>query len=181
MDLHAIRSRPAWTLPTVACHETAPGHLLQLPLQADARPHPLRLRFSSGYFEGWAVYAETLGDELGLFDRRARIGHLQSMLFRLSRAVIDVGLHVRGWTPGRAQAELAALYGAGLFNSLETEVERVLLAPGSGGADAFGRLELLRLRREWRRSTSAFHAAVLDRGPWPLGFLRRAIGLAASV
>ena len=66
VDLHAIRERPTWSLPTVTYHETVPGHLLQLPLQQAAKVHPLRQQMSPrAYFEGWAIYAETLARETG--------------------------------------------------------------------------------------------------------------------
>lgn len=177
VDLHAVRERPLWTLAAVTLHETLPGHLLQLPLQLRRAPHPLVVRYATGAFEGWAVYAETLGEELGLYDRRERIGRLQSTLFRLSRAVADAGVHRRRWSPARARAELAGMYGFPLFNSFEAEVERLYASPGVGGADAFGALGLLALRRAAGGSARDFHDRVLATAPVPTRLLGAAVRL----
>jgi uncharacterized protein (DUF885 family) len=95
IDLHAIRTRPPWSLPSVAHHELLPGHLLQQAYAAAVQPHPLRLRYAAGYAEGWAIYAEQLADAQGAFrnDPLAEIGYLQWRLFRLGRVVVDTGLH----------------------------------------------------------------------------------------
>ncbi|MDB5721817.1 MAG: hypothetical protein JWP15_2435, partial [Alphaproteobacteria bacterium] len=92
-DLGSVRERPRWTLVTVAHHETIPGHLLQLRRQALADPHPLQLRYAAGYSEGWAIYAETLVDRIGLLSMVEQLGFIQSVLFRLARATADIGIH----------------------------------------------------------------------------------------
>ena len=100
-----------------------------------------------------------------------------SSLMIACRVIADAGVHRRGWTPERTRAELAALYGDGLFNSLDAEVERIALAPGAGAADALAWLEIARLRRR-ASDPRAFHHAVLSRGPYPPRLLARAVSLA---
>ena len=89
VDLHEIGRRPQWTLRSVVHHELLPGHMMQLPLQTRADPHPLRLGAATGFIEGWAIYAEQLALESGVYghDRRGEIGCLQWLLFRLGRAL----------------------------------------------------------------------------------------------
>src|SRR5258706_1981824 len=84
VDLREIRRRPRWSLPSVAHHELLPGHLLQLPLEAAAGAHPLRLEYTSAFPEGWATYAEALGAEHGVYkgDAAAELGVMHWLVFR---------------------------------------------------------------------------------------------------
>ena len=137
VDLHAIRDRPTWSLPSVTYHETVPGHLLQLPVQEAAKLHPLRQQLNPrGYLEGWAIYAETLAQQIGVYhdDPLSEIGYLQSRLFRVARMLVDIGIHVSGWS--RAQAIHTLMEMTAQPQALcETDVERYFVMPGMIGGD----------------------------------------------
>ena len=179
VDLSQIRSRPRWTLAGVAYHELIPGHLLQLPLQARADPHPLRLRYAAAYFEAWAVYAEQLAFDLGACrgDPLAEIGALHWRLFRLGRVVADTGLHALGWSRERAVASLTEIQGPAIaFVGIEADVDRMIKSPGAYAAQGIGALDLARLRQGAPGGVAAFHRAVLADGPWPFGLLAELVG-----
>lgn len=166
-DLAEVRERPAWTLATVAFHETIPGHLLQLRRQARADPHPLQLRHAPGYSEGWAIYAETLVDDMGLLSPLEQLGFIQSVLFRLARVTCDIGLHLRRWDRARALRYLEETVGFELFFPFAVEVDRYAAEPAAFAGDAMVALTLRRLGREAAASGRAreYHDAVLNRGP----------------
>lgn len=174
VDLHDIRRRPVWSLPSVVHHETLPGHLLQLPLQARADPHPLRLRAASGFVEGWAFYAEQRAADIGAFaqDRRAEIGYLQWMLFRLGRAMIDIGLNLRGWTVEDSGHFLRELQGDPMiFAPFEKDIAKARSDPaGFAGQVANWRgFSLLHARAvAKRRDVRALHDRLLAHGAFPL-------------
>lgn len=165
-DLGMVRERPAWTLTTVAFHETLPGHLLQLGHQSAAAPHPLQVRYATGYSEGWAIHAERLADEIGLLSPVEQLGFVQSMLFRLARVTADIGLHLRRWERARAIRYLEETVGFELFFPFAVEVDRYAAEPAAFAGDALVALTLGRLapKRAGARARR-FHAAVLDRGP----------------
>jgi uncharacterized protein (DUF885 family) len=182
VDLAAIRSRPHWTLPSVAHHECVPGHMLQIPMEEGAAAHPLRTRLACpGFSEGWAIYAEQLADEEGAFagDPLAELGYLQWMLFRAGRLVIDTGLHAKGWSQAKAEAWFADLQGpAPVFAPVAQDVERAAIGPGSVAGQGLAWLALVELRAAMRRrqgkdfDLKAFHDAVLWPGTLPLAMLR---------
>jgi uncharacterized protein (DUF885 family) len=165
-DLSAVTERPAWTLTTVAYHETIPGHLLQLRRQAIADPHPLQLRYAAGYSEGWAIYAEGLADRMGLLSPVEQLGYIQSVLFRLARVTADIGLHVHRWGRARAIRYLEETVGFELFFPFAVEVDRYCAEPAGFAGDALVALELARLGARLKPAAARrFHDAVLNRGP----------------
>ncbi|MEJ1970334.1 MAG: DUF885 family protein [Rhizomicrobium sp.] len=172
--VQGIRYRPAWTLPTVVHHETLPGHLLQLPLQEKAKPHPLRLRYTpNAFFEGWGIYAERLASEIGLLDGDfVQLGVLQSLLVRAARLVVDTGLHHKRWTRAEAIAKFRAI---ALFalNPVDSEVDRIVVEPGAASGPALGYTTILNLRGG--TALPRFHTALLKRGPLRLSLLARAV------
>jgi uncharacterized protein (DUF885 family) len=167
--VQGVRYRPAWTLPTVVHHETLPGHLLQLPLQEHAAPHPALLRYTpNAFFEGWAIYAERLAAEIGLLEHDLdRLGFLQSLLVRAARLVVDTGIHFRRWSRDEAIARFKAISVFAL-NPIEDEVDRIIVEPGATCGPALGYLTLMDLRARIRaRTTNSdkdFHTTVLKRG-----------------
>jgi uncharacterized protein (DUF885 family) len=174
VDLKAIRTRPSWTLPAVAHHELIPGHLLQLPYQAAVDPHPLRLRYSKAYFEGWGIYAEQLADDLGLMAKAplAEIGALHWRLFRLARIVADTGLHAMGWSRDQALEAVRRIQGPSIaFVDIPADVDRMIREPAAFAAQGLFALELARLRP--KGGWPAYHRMILANGPWPLGSLAR--------
>lgn len=145
VDLSDIRRRPDWSLASVVHHELLPGHMIQLPLDARARPHSLRIEYTAGFPEGWAVYAEDLMARQGAFagDDRARLGFLHWMMFRLCRSLIDTGIHAQGWSTGEARATLARMQGEpAFFATFDQDIERVCLEPGMRTGEALAWLAL---------------------------------------
>jgi uncharacterized protein (DUF885 family) len=154
VDLRDIRARPAWTLPSVAFHETVPGHLLQpagSPLNA----------------ESWATYAEALAAELGAYrgDPLGELGFLHWRLFRMARVVADSGIARLGWSVERATAEVRGIQGPDIaFITIAADVARMPANPGAMAAQGLGALELARRRPSDRRAWPRYHRAVLARG-----------------
>lgn len=166
-----------------ALHEAIPGHHLQVAIAKERTGlHPLsRHIFSSGFGEGWALYAERLGDEMGLYSSDIdRMGMLGSEAFRAARMVIDAGIHTRGWT--RQQA-LDYLLGHTVLarDIAEGEIDRYISWPGQAPSYMIGRMEIMRLREEARQALGdkfdirGFHDAVLEDGTVPLALLRAKI------
>jgi uncharacterized protein (DUF885 family) len=169
----------AW-LEGTAFHETIPGHHLQGSL-AQERPeaHPItRYLWFSGFGEGWALYAERLALEMGIYSSDlARFGELGEQALRAARLVVDPGLHVLGWS--RQQAlDYMVTHVPESRATLESEVDRYIASPGQATAYMVGRLEIERLRAEAEtRLGSAFdirefHDRVLESGTIPLSLLR---------
>jgi uncharacterized protein (DUF885 family) len=134
----------------------------------------LQQRYSSGYSEGWAIYAETLADEIGAFegDAPARMGYLQWMLFRLARVVGDTGMHAMRWSRERTIEQMYELQGESIsFVSIEDDVTRFAAQPGASAAQGLAAMHLMELRERTRRAASdrftmtAFHGAALRAGP----------------
>lgn len=174
VDLAAIRSRPRWTLASVAFHELVPGHILQAPFERAAQAPALQLRYAGGYSEGWATYAERLADEAGAYadDPTGRLGYLQWMLFRFGRVVADTGIHMMRWSRERAVRELRALQGDSIaFVSIEEDVLRMCAQPGAAAAQGLAAMRIAEIRDATRRRVGArfdaraFHAAMLRHGP----------------
>lgn len=174
IDFGAIRTRPRWTLATVAYHELVPGHILQTPFEREAAPPPLQTRYASGYSEGWATYAERLADEAGAYaeDPASRVGYLQWMLFRFGRVVVDTGIHAMRWSRERAIQELRELQGDSIaFVSVEEDVLRMCAQPGAAAAQGLAAMRFAEIREATRRrlggrfNARAFHAAMLRYGP----------------
>ena len=164
-------------------HEAIPGHHLQTAIAKERKDlHPLsRYTFSSGFGEGWALYAERLGDEMGLYSSDlARMGMLASEAFRAARMVIDAGIHTKGWT--REQALDYLLRHTVLPKHIaEGEIDRYISWPGQAPSYMIGRTEILRLREEARAKLGdkfdirEFHDRVLEDGTIPLEMLRTKI------
>jgi uncharacterized protein (DUF885 family) len=174
VDFKDIRSRPRWTLPSVVCHELIPGHLLQLPLQAAADPHPLRLRFANAYFEAWAVHAEQVGTALGAYaDPLDEIGYLHWRLFRMARLLADTGMGAMGWSRQQAIDATAAAQGPPIaFVRIEPDVDRMLAQPALYAAQGLGALAFERLETGRKGDTLiAWRKAALIDGPWPFDIL----------
>jgi uncharacterized protein (DUF885 family) len=157
VDLKAIRSRPAWTLPSVAFHETVPGHAL---LAAEGRRSGLDP-------ESWAIYAEQLAADLGAYrgDPRGELGYLHWRLFRMARVVADAGQAVLGWDAARAAVEMRAIQGPDIaFVTVEQDVARMRRSPGAHAAQGLGALAIARSRPARRADWPAFHKALLAGG-----------------
>jgi uncharacterized protein (DUF885 family) len=162
-----------------AFHETIPGHHLQNAIALERKDiHPIgRYLGNSGYIEGWALYAERLADELGLYSSDLdRLGMLSSQAFRASRLVVDSGIHTMGWSRQQAIDYMTA-HTAESEDDIAAEVDRYIVWPGQATAYMLGMLEIRRAREAAeeamgdRFDLKAFHDRVLEDGAVPLSFL----------
>src|SRR5204863_53275 len=131
INLKSVGDWPKYSLPSLTYHEGVPGHHLQISI-AQKSPQPLlrNLSFFSAYSEGWALYAESVADELGGYaDDLERAGFLQSYLFRAARLVVDTGLHTKRWTREQATDYMVQTVGFAQPRS-QREVERYCTQPG---------------------------------------------------
>ena len=138
VDLRDIARRPVWSLRSVVHHELLPGHMIQLPLEKAANPHPLRLHYASAFNEGWAIYAEILAWRAGLFAGAAEeLGILHWLLFRASRGMADIGLHGLGWSDQAARDFMAQRLGSpAYFATFEADIASIKAHPAQRCAEA---------------------------------------------
>lgn len=184
INLRDTANWPRWGLATLAYHEAAPGHHLQIALTQEAGALPLyrRLGGFSAYTEGWALYAERLAGELGVYenDPAGEIGFLQSFLFRATRLVVDTGLHAKRWSRAKAIAWMVDNAGEPP-DSAQSEIDRYCVNPGQACSYKLGEIEISRLRADAEKRLGAkfdlkgFHEAVLGDGFVPLTVLERVV------
>ena len=179
----AFKRRPKWAMETLVAHETVPGHHLQIARQVELADLPNFRRQSqySVFSEGWAMYAETLGPQLGLYrDPYTRFGHLQAQMFRAARLVVDTGLHALGWPRDKAIAYMIEQTGHDA-TFMTAEVDRYLSQPGQALSYMMGKLKIQELRARAEAQLGArfdprrFHMAVIDQGAMPLPMLEQRI------
>jgi uncharacterized protein (DUF885 family) len=180
---------------STAFHETIPGHHLQAAISMERRDlHPIQrftvydpaLRYNGAYGEGWALYAERLADEMGLFSSDLdRLGMLSQQAWRAARLVVDPGMHVLGWS--REQAiDYMMSHTTGARSEVESEIDRYIAWPGQAVGYMVGALEIRRMREEAERRLGPsfdirrFHDRVLEDGGLPMTALRRKIELWAA-
>jgi len=176
VDLKDIARRPSWTLPGVVHHELLPGHMIQLPIEADAGQHTLRLDYTPAFPEGWAIYAEQMAAADSAFagDPLAELGHIHWMLFRTNRALVDIGIHLHGWSLEQAHARLIEWQGEpGYFAPFAPELDRIAAEPASRAAEALVWLTIADLARG--RDRKRFHGIVLADGRKRTDTLRRLV------
>ena len=180
-----LDTHPLWEMETLALHEGLPGHHLQVAgTRAMAElPAFRRLGWDHAFGEGWAMYAETLGPELGFFKEPfSAFGHLNSELFRAVRVVVDTGIHAQGWTRQQALDYMAANCANPAADN-EIEVDRYIAWPGQALGYKAGQLKIKALREKAqgvlgeRFDVRRFHAAVLDNGALPLPILEQQVEL----
>ena len=177
---------PSRTTPgseTLYLHEGAPGHHFQIALAQENESLPAFQRFggNTAYVEGWGLYAETLGRELGVYtDPYQYFGYLDSQLFRAIRLVVDTGIHSKGWSRDRTIQYILDNSSRGRTNAT-AETERYIAIPGQALAYKIGQLKIaeLRTRAETRLGSRfdirAFHEQILGSGALPLTVLERKI------
>jgi uncharacterized protein (DUF885 family) len=171
-------------MPTLAYHETIPGHHVQIASAMDLDlPMFRQVESFLGYTEGWALYAERLAWELGWYteDPYGNLGRLKDEMMRAVRLVVDTGIHTRGWTAEEAIAYFFENTGKARATA-EREVFRYIVWPGQATAYMVGMLHLLDLRRTAEEALGdrfrlvEFHDAVLGGGNAPLAILDRVVG-----
>jgi uncharacterized protein (DUF885 family) len=178
-----LPSRPLYALTALTLHESSPGHSLQMSLAAEHEGMPDFRRYSyiSAYGEGWALYSEYLGNEMGLYhDPYDLFGYLSYQMWRACRLVVDTGIHHLGWT--RRQAQDYLLSNTALSeHEVETEVDRYIAWPGQALSYYLGMMDIEAARAKAQQALGAkfdlraFHDVVLSLGSVPLPVLDRRI------
>jgi len=177
------KTRPIWAMEALTAHEAMPGHHLQVAraLELGNLPRFRRANYYVAYGEGWGLYAETLGPQLGLYnDPPSRFGFLQMQMLRAVRLVIDTGIHDQGWSRQRAIDLFIATTGYDQAYA-ESEIDRYTSDPGQALGYYIGQLKILELRDRARAALGPrfdirrFHMAVLDQGAVPLTVLDQQI------
>ncbi|HQS70663.1 MAG TPA: DUF885 family protein [Novosphingobium sp.] len=176
INTYDLPSRPFYAQVALTLHESAPGHAFQMPLAMENKDLPAFRRdtYLSAYGEGWALYTETLGVEMGMYETPYdRFGMLSYQAWRASRLVVDTGIHAKGWSREAAQAYLRENTALS-DHEIETEVDRYISWPGQALSYYMGQLAILDARRKAEAALGSkfdirgFHDAVLALGGVPL-------------
>ncbi|HEX8624932.1 MAG TPA: DUF885 domain-containing protein [Allosphingosinicella sp.] len=182
-NAYDLPSRTTPGMETLYLHEGAPGHHFQISLAQENEALPSFMRFggNTAYVEGWGLYAETLGRELGVYtDPYQYFGYLDSQLFRAIRLVVDTGIHSKGWTRDRTIQYILDNSSRGRSNAT-AETERYIAIPGQALAYKIGQLKISELRARAEKALGPrfdireFHAQVLMTGALPLAVLEKKI------
>ena len=183
-NLRDTAELPTWGMKTLAVHEGIPGHHFQIAMARELKNLPLLRQqpIYTAYSEGWALYAERLAAEIGLYenDPFGDLGRLQAEMFRAVRLVVDTGLHAKGWTREQAIEYMVGTAGMG-EDEVVSEVERYMALPGQATAYKVGQLKILELRERARAALEPkfnlkdFHTVVLESGAVPLTVLEQLV------
>jgi uncharacterized protein (DUF885 family) len=178
-----LDQRPLWEIPALTVHEAVPGHHQQIALQQEL-PMPEWRRhgtFFTAFVEGWGLYSERLGIEMGLYDTPAKdMGRLSYEMWRATRLVVDTGIHAKGWSKDRAVAFMTDNSALSAAN-IDAEVNRYIANPGQALAYKIGALKIRELRARAEKELGGkfdlrrFHDAVLGQGAVPLEALEAQI------
>lgn len=183
VNLTHIDQRPLWELPALTAHEAVPGHHNQIALQQELEMQPWRRYTTSftAFVEGWGLYSERLGLEMGIYDTPQKdMGRLSYEMWRACRLVVDTGIHAKGWTKEQAVAFMkdnTALTDA----NIDAEVNRYISNPGQALAYKIGELKFRELRAKAEKELGSkfdvrrFHDAALGQGPVPMDALEKQI------
>lgn len=179
VNTYDLPTRPLYNLVALTLHESAPGHAFQMPIALEHKDQPQfrQHTYISAYGEGWALYCEKLGVEMGMYKTPYdRFGMLGYQIWRAARLVIDTGIHAQGWT--RAQAiDYLKTYTALPEHEIETEVDRYIAWPAQALSYYLGEMAIVKARAKAeaelgaRFNLRAFHDAVLELGSVPLPVL----------
>ena len=182
-NTYNLKGQPKYGIESLSIHEAVPGHHFQLSLQNEVKGLPkIRTQnFYTVYAEGWALYAESLGKELGMFsDPYQYYGKLDAELFRAMRLVVDTGIHDKGWTQQQA---IDYMFNNSTLAKTDiiAEVERYMVWPGQALAYKVGQLKIQSLRLFAEQSLGSkfnikqFHNLILLDGPLPMPLLEKKI------
>jgi len=183
VNTYDLPSRPLYNLPALTLHESAPGHALQGELAEESKEQPefRSKNYISAYGEGWALYCEKLGKEMGIYKTPyEEFGRETYEMWRAARLVIDTGIHHKGWTREQAIRYLAD-HTALSEHEVETEVDRYISWPGQALSYKLGEMKIVELRAKAEKELGAkfdlkaFHDAVLAEGSVPLPVLEQRI------
>ncbi len=182
VNTYNLPARALYSLPALTLHESAPGHAFQMPVALEQQGvPPFRRAYISAYGEGWALYCERLGSEMGMYETPYEtFGMLSYQAWRASRLVVDTGIHALGWTREQAQAYMhdnTALSD----HEIATEVDRYISWPGQALSYYLGEMAIVESRRKAEAALGekfdirAFHDTVLQLGSVPLPVLKARI------
>jgi len=178
-NTYDLTARPKWAMEALSLHEANPGHHFQISIQREQQDLPRFRRFGgyTAYIEGWGLYAESLGPELGMYtDPYQYFGRLEGELFRAIRLVVDTGLHSQGWTREQALDYIVANSATSEARRV-AETERYIAIPGQALAYKIGQLKIRELRTRAEKELGPkfdvrkFHTVVLSSGALPLDVL----------
>ena len=176
MNTYDLAQRPLYNIPALTLHECSPGHSFQaaVALEAPARPRFRQETYFSGYGEGWGLYTEYLGKELGIYEGPyEEFGRQTFEMWRAARLVVDTGIHAKGWSRQQAIDYFAAHTALAPLD-IANEVDRYISWPGQALAYKLGELTIRRMRTKAERELGPrfdirrFHDAVLGMGSVPL-------------
>ncbi len=182
-NTYDLKSRPKWEMEALALHEAVPGHHLQLAVADEIVGLPEFRKYGryTGYVEGWGLYSESLGQEMGFYtDPYSKFGQLTYEMWRAIRLVVDTGIHAKGWSRQQAIDFFKANAGK-TEHDITVEIDRYIVWPGQALAYKLGELKLKELRA---RATAklgdkfdirSFHDEILWNGALPLGILDQRI------
>ena len=182
-NTYDLTSRPKWEMEALALHEAVPGHHLQLAIADEIEGLPEFRKYGryTGYVEGWGLYSESLGEEMGFYtDPYSKFGQLTYEMWRAIRLVVDTGLHAKGWSRNQAIDFFKANAGKA-EHDIVVEVDRYIVWPGQALAYKLGELKIKQLRT--RASSKLkdefdirlFHDEILWNGALPLSILEKRI------
>jgi len=178
-NAYDLKARPKWAMEALSLHEGSPGHHFQISIAREQKQLPRFRRFGgyTAYSEGWALYAESLGPDLGMYtDPYQYFGRLEGELFRAIRLVVDTGLHSKGWTREQVLEYIDANSATSDARSV-AETERYIAIPGQALAYKIGQLKISELRARAEKELGArfdlrkFHTVILADGALPLDVL----------
>ena len=178
VNTYNLPARALYSLPALTLHESAPGHAFQMPVALEQKGvPPFRRAYISAFGEGWALYTERLGVEMGIYETPYEVfGMLSYQAWRASRLVVDTGLHAKGWTREQAQAYLSENTALSQ-HEVETEVDRYISWPGQALSYYLGQMAIMEARAKAEKALGAkfdirnFHDTVLQLGSVPLPLL----------
>jgi uncharacterized protein (DUF885 family) len=183
VNTYDLRSRPLYALAALTMHEAVPGHHLQIALtqELDKLPEFRRNLYVNAFGEGWGLYAEYLGEEMGIYDDPySKFGRLTYEMWRACRLVIDVGLHAKGWTRDQAIQYLAE-HTALSIHEVTTEINRYISWPGQALAYKMGELKIKELRKKTEEALKEkfdvreFHDLILSQGTVTLAIMEKMV------
>ena len=184
VNTYNLPSRALYSMPALTLHESAPGHAFQMPVALEQKGRPaFRNAYISAFGEGWALYSERLGSEMGMYETPYEtFGMLSYQAWRASRLVVDTGIHSKGWTRKQAQDYLHANTALS-EHEIETEVDRYISWPGQALSYYLGEMSIIASRKKAEAALGAkfdiraFHDTVLQLGSVPLPVLEARIDL----
>ncbi|WP_211481054.1 DUF885 domain-containing protein [Alteromonas confluentis] len=183
VNTYNLPSRPLYSLPALTLHESAPGHAFQMPLslENDDIPEFRRQSYISAYGEGWALYTEKLGEEMGIYHTPYELfGMLSYQMWRAARLVVDTGIHSKDWTREQAQQFMKDNTALSV-HEITTEVDRYIAWPGQALSYYLGEMKMEEVRAKAEKALGNkfdirnFHDTVLQLGSVPLSVLEQRI------